>query len=183
VTAQPPLIAAWLVGFVRTPQAKKGQAMRSDIYERITNQIISELEKGVRPWLKPWNVDHSAGRITRPLRGNGIPYQGASRGLKPSLPRPKRTFGTAATWPIIMSPATMCRYRRLKCLVISIGIDIPTQARPKGSLRILNFGYNRAKGIGHRVRCRGVLDAGPMHLQNAEVATGPRWRRNGNQAG
>ena len=30
----------------------------------------------VRPWLKPWNADHAAGRITRPLRHNGIPYKG-----------------------------------------------------------------------------------------------------------
>jgi antirestriction protein ArdC len=50
--------------------------MRTDIYERITDQIVSELEKGVRPWFKPWNAEHAAGRITRPLRGNGIPYQG-----------------------------------------------------------------------------------------------------------
>jgi antirestriction protein ArdC len=50
--------------------------MRADIYQRITDQIVSDLEKGVRPWFKPWNVEHAAGRITRPLRGNGIPYQG-----------------------------------------------------------------------------------------------------------
>lgn len=50
--------------------------MRQDVYERITDAIVSELEKGVRPWLKPWNAEHAAGRITRPLRGNGIPYQG-----------------------------------------------------------------------------------------------------------
>lgn len=50
--------------------------MRSDVYQRITNQIVSELEKGVRPWLKPWNAEHVAGRITRPLRANGSPYQG-----------------------------------------------------------------------------------------------------------
>jgi antirestriction protein ArdC len=50
--------------------------MRTDVYQKITDQIVSELEKGVRPWLKPWNADHAAGRITRPLRGNGIPYQG-----------------------------------------------------------------------------------------------------------
>ena len=50
--------------------------MRQDVYERITGHIVSELEKGVRPWLKPWNAEHAAGRITRPLRGNGIPYQG-----------------------------------------------------------------------------------------------------------
>jgi antirestriction protein ArdC len=50
--------------------------MRTDVYQKITDQIVSELEKGVRPWLKPWNAEHAAGRITRPLRGNGIPYQG-----------------------------------------------------------------------------------------------------------
>ena len=26
--------------------------------------------------VKPWNAEHAAGRITRPLRANGIPYQG-----------------------------------------------------------------------------------------------------------
>ena len=50
--------------------------MRTDVYERVTNQIVSELERGVRPWMKPWNAEHAAGRITRPLRGNGVPYQG-----------------------------------------------------------------------------------------------------------
>ena len=50
--------------------------MRADIYQKITDQIVGELEKGVRPWLKPWNAEHATGRITRPLRGNGIPYQG-----------------------------------------------------------------------------------------------------------
>jgi antirestriction protein ArdC len=50
--------------------------MKTDIYQRITDQIVSELEKGVRPWLKPWNAEHAAGRITRPLRSNGIPYRG-----------------------------------------------------------------------------------------------------------
>jgi hypothetical protein len=46
--------------------------MRTDVYQRITDQIVSELEKGVRPWFKAWNAEHAAGRITRPLRGNGI---------------------------------------------------------------------------------------------------------------
>jgi antirestriction protein ArdC len=50
--------------------------MKADIYQKITDQIVSELEKGVRPWLKPWNAEHAAGCITRPLRGNGIPYKG-----------------------------------------------------------------------------------------------------------
>ena len=47
-----------------------------DVYSRITNRIIADLEQGVRPWMKPWNAEHAAGRITRPLRHNGIPYKG-----------------------------------------------------------------------------------------------------------
>jgi antirestriction protein ArdC len=50
--------------------------MKADIYQRITDQIVSELEKGVKPWLQPWNAEHAGGRITRPLRGNGIAYRG-----------------------------------------------------------------------------------------------------------
>ncbi|WP_426424163.1 ArdC family protein [Bradyrhizobium genosp. A] len=50
--------------------------MRTDVYEKVTNQIVAELEKGVRPWQKPWNASHSAGRITRPLRANGVAYRG-----------------------------------------------------------------------------------------------------------
>lgn len=50
--------------------------MPTDVYQRITDQIVAELEKGVRPWAKPWNAEHAAGRITRPLRASGIPYRG-----------------------------------------------------------------------------------------------------------
>lgn len=49
---------------------------RADIYSRITDKVIADLEIGVRPWMKPWNAEHAAGKITRPLRHNGIPYKG-----------------------------------------------------------------------------------------------------------
>src|SRR6202020_2631088 len=49
---------------------------KQDIYTRITNQIVSHLEKGVKPWVRPWNAEHAAGRIPRPLRHNGKPYSG-----------------------------------------------------------------------------------------------------------
>jgi antirestriction protein ArdC len=52
------------------------QHNKADIYTRITDRIVADLEQGVRPWLKPWNAAHAAGRITRPLRHNGIPYRG-----------------------------------------------------------------------------------------------------------
>ena len=50
--------------------------MKDDVYAKVTNAIIAELEKGVRPWLKPWDAEHAAGRITRPLRANAEPYRG-----------------------------------------------------------------------------------------------------------
>ncbi|MGC2468018.1 MAG: zincin-like metallopeptidase domain-containing protein [Candidatus Acidiferrum sp.] len=55
---------------------KTANADRQDVYTRITGQIVADLEKGVRPWVKPWNAEHAAGRITRPLRHNGQPYSG-----------------------------------------------------------------------------------------------------------
>ncbi|MCE9531621.1 MAG: ssDNA-binding domain-containing protein [Planctomycetes bacterium] len=49
---------------------------RVDIYTRVTNRIVEALEAGHRPWLKPWNAEHAAGRIMWPLRHNGTPYSG-----------------------------------------------------------------------------------------------------------
>jgi antirestriction protein ArdC len=51
-------------------------ATRTDIYTQVTNRIVESLERGVRPWFKPWSAEHAAGRITRPLRHNGTPYNG-----------------------------------------------------------------------------------------------------------
>jgi antirestriction protein ArdC len=47
-----------------------------DIYTRITNKILSDLEKGELTWRKPWNSAHLAENIQRPLRWNNIPYTG-----------------------------------------------------------------------------------------------------------
>jgi antirestriction protein ArdC len=49
---------------------------KQDVYTRITNKIIADLEQGVRTWMKPWNAGNTAGRIIRPLRFNGVPYSG-----------------------------------------------------------------------------------------------------------
>ena len=49
---------------------------RSDVYTGITNRIIADLEQGVRTWVKPWNAENTVGRISRPLRHNGMPYSG-----------------------------------------------------------------------------------------------------------
>ena len=49
---------------------------RKDVYTRVTERIISDLEQGIRTWLKPWSAEHAAGRISRPLRHSGTPYRG-----------------------------------------------------------------------------------------------------------
>ncbi len=49
---------------------------RQDVYGRVTDRILADLERGVRPWLKPWSAANTEGRITRPLRHNGLPYSG-----------------------------------------------------------------------------------------------------------
>jgi antirestriction protein ArdC len=52
--------------------------MKRDIYQSITDQIVSELEKGVRPWQKPWSASHMDGRVVLPLRHNGVAYRGVN---------------------------------------------------------------------------------------------------------
>ena len=59
-----------------THNTHKGETSRQDIYTRVTERIVADLEQGVRPWAKPWNAEHAAGKITRPLRHNGTPYSG-----------------------------------------------------------------------------------------------------------
>ena len=51
---------------------------RADLYSRVTDKIVADLEQGVRTWLKPWSAGHTQGRITRPLRHNGVPYSGVN---------------------------------------------------------------------------------------------------------
>jgi antirestriction protein ArdC len=54
----------------------RSKAVKADVYQRVTDRIVASLEAGVRPWVKPWRGEHAAGRISRPLRGNGVPYLG-----------------------------------------------------------------------------------------------------------
>jgi antirestriction protein ArdC len=49
-------------------------ATKKDCYQEITNAIIADLEKGVRPWVKPWDGGNAI--PCRPLRITGEPYRG-----------------------------------------------------------------------------------------------------------
>lgn len=53
-------------------------ANRPDVYTRITDAILTHLEAGVRPWQRPWNAEHTGGKIIRPLRACGTPYRGVN---------------------------------------------------------------------------------------------------------
>lgn len=45
---------------------------RTDIHDRVTNQIITALEAGTRPWVRPWD----SGNAGFPRRSNGEHYRG-----------------------------------------------------------------------------------------------------------
>ena len=47
---------------------------KRDFYSEITNAIIADLEKGVRPWVKPWESSNAF--PCRPLRITGESYRG-----------------------------------------------------------------------------------------------------------
>ena len=49
---------------------------RKDIYSRVTDKIIADLEKGQRTWFPRWQGQHAAGPVSRPLRQNRTPYRG-----------------------------------------------------------------------------------------------------------
>ena len=49
---------------------------RTDVYASVTAKVVSDLERGVRTWLKPWTGDVDAARIILPLRHNGLAYRG-----------------------------------------------------------------------------------------------------------
>lgn len=47
---------------------------RKDLCAEITKAIIADLEKGIRPWVRPWTTGENT--PCRPLRHNGEPYRG-----------------------------------------------------------------------------------------------------------
>jgi len=54
-------------------------AEKLDVYSRVTNTIIADLEAGNLTWLQPWQAGgHKAGAASRPLRAGGIPYRGVN---------------------------------------------------------------------------------------------------------
>ncbi len=59
-----------------TRRADKPMAPKPDIYTRITDKVIGDLEACTRPWYKPWQAEPLARHISRPLRHNSIAHRG-----------------------------------------------------------------------------------------------------------
>ncbi|CAM6053277.1 unnamed protein product [Sphagnum tenellum] len=51
---------------------------KEDVYSRVTDKIIADLERGNLTWLQPWQAGHRAGPVSRPLRAGGIAYRGVN---------------------------------------------------------------------------------------------------------
>ncbi|MBL8550522.1 MAG: DUF1738 domain-containing protein [Hyphomonadaceae bacterium] len=45
---------------------------------RVTRAIEAALQRGVRPWIKPWDDAVAAGPLVLPCRANGVPYRGVN---------------------------------------------------------------------------------------------------------
>lgn len=50
--------------------------MKNDLYQTVTDAIVKDLEFGIRPWMQPWETGGEGGQLNRPLRANGVAYQG-----------------------------------------------------------------------------------------------------------
>ena len=50
--------------------------MKQDVYQKVTDKIIADLEQGELTWLKPWSAGNMDGRVIKPLRHNGMAYSG-----------------------------------------------------------------------------------------------------------
>lgn len=51
---------------------------RTDVYSRVTEKIIADLEATRRPWHQPWTDNTEGAPVTMPLRHNGIAYRGVN---------------------------------------------------------------------------------------------------------
>lgn len=48
----------------------------ADLYNKVTDRIVQQLEQGTRPWVKPWSAGKEGRNVLLPLRATGEPYRG-----------------------------------------------------------------------------------------------------------
>jgi antirestriction protein ArdC len=62
--------------FHKQPCSSNNNTEKQDVYTRVTNKIIADLEKGNLTWTKPWKSKDFGGSASLPMRCDGQPYQG-----------------------------------------------------------------------------------------------------------
>jgi antirestriction protein ArdC len=113
------------------PAKPAAQGEPKDIYSRITETIVRQLEVGTRPWHQPWSAGHAAGPVNRPLRPTAIRTDGGSPWSAKPCP------GTAS-WG---TP-----YRGINVIMLWIA------AMERGYIAPLWMTYKQAQKLGGQVR-------------------------------
>jgi N-terminal domain of anti-restriction factor ArdC len=82
-----------------------------DVYSRVTNKIIADLERGNLTWLQPWQAGHQAGPVSRPLRAAGKAYRGVNVLMLWAAAMEKAA--SIAIWAASVLPMPVMRWRNL----------------------------------------------------------------------
>jgi antirestriction protein ArdC len=61
-----------------TTKGAQKMTEKQDVYSRVTDKIVADIERGNLTWLQPWQAGHKAGPVSRPLRAGGVPYRGVN---------------------------------------------------------------------------------------------------------
>ncbi|MGH2343265.1 ArdC family protein (plasmid) [Segnochrobactraceae bacterium EtOH-i3] len=170
--------------------------MKTDIYEQVTALIVAELEKGLRPWFQPWNAEHAAGRITRPLRANGEAYRGINVLMLWSAAM-ERGY-SAPIWMTYKQAAELgghVRKGEKGNLVVYANTLTKTETDENGEEQERNipfmkgytvFNVEQVEGLPERFYARAEQPSNPMQrIEAAEAffaATGADIRHGGNRA-
>jgi antirestriction protein ArdC len=59
---------------MKSNASTQSNTVRQDVYTRVTQKIVADLESGVRTWMKPWTGGEAS--FSLPLRHCGTPYRG-----------------------------------------------------------------------------------------------------------
>lgn len=149
------------------------------IRQQITEQIITALEKGIRPWVRPWRPDANTGRPTSVASGK--PFQGINSLLlelrRQRLGLRSQWWGTINQWQEIgakvQAPSSHATLAEWGCRVVS------HQPITRAVQRARAFGEEQEKALAP-LRTMTVFNAdqvdGTDHFKAAEESSpGPWW--------
>lgn len=171
-------------------------SLYKDVYSRVTDRIVADLEKGVRSWMKPWSASNTEGRVLRPLRHNGTPYKGINVLLLWGEAVEKGY--TSPTWMTYKQAETLNAHVRKGekgSLVVFADRYTKTEANDKGedvehSIPFMKaytvFNVQQIEGLPAQYQPTPAPDTAPLPLfEDAEkffAGTGAEFRHGGNRA-